>query len=146
MPETDLRELIGTLRGLAAKATPGLRRCGCIEYLTGGPDNHYVYAIPEGRDMGITICERVRGLGDAHMIAALSPESLTVILDAAERSLSDRAKVVADVRTHLKCDCSTVYTDRGMTSPICPWHGYAIELLTEEEFAAPTPDGGDMPR
>lgn len=46
----------------------------------------------------------------------------------------ERAAFVADVRKYLPCLCHDSYKSRGMTDPACPWHVYAVELLTEEEF------------
>ncbi len=57
-----------------------------------------------------------------------------------------RAKFVADVRTHLRCNCAeNGYEGRSRTYHGCPWHAYAIELLTDEEFSgdpATTTEGG----
>lgn len=41
-----------------------------------------------------------------------------------------RAAFVADVREKLECDCD--YGHR--RNHVCPWHDYAVRLLTEEEF------------
>jgi hypothetical protein len=55
-----------------------------------------------------------------------------------------RAEFVAAVRTHLTCNCGPAYLDRGLTAHDCPWHAYARELLTEDEFAASlAPPGAD---
>ena len=41
-----------------------------------------------------------------------------------------RAAFVADVREKLECDCD--YWHR--RNRVCPWHDYAVKILTEEEF------------
>ena len=49
-----------------------------------------------------------------------------------------RAAFVADVRKRLKCRCGcwpdSAGVDRRVPNPNCPWHVYAVKLLTEEEF------------
>lgn len=79
-----------------------------------------------------------QGQIDAHAAMCDELEAVTAKLVDPERVGREKARreFVAAVRKHLPCCCDRAYTDRGLTAPDCPWHNYAVELLTEDEFAA----------
>lgn len=85
------------------------------------------------------LIDRVRGLATRFPEFPIDAKEADDLCSIAEASLDQRAKFVADVRRHLRCNCNYHgYDPEGRTYPSCLWHTIAVELLTEEEFAGLT--------